>query len=196
MSQETTRQVCTTNFIYLFIYLLFFQKVSELIKQLGKNLVSLSDVLINTSSQEMDPKEAEDKKIKKKKKADKDPNAPKRNLSSYMLFSQAIRPATVEEHPDLKAVDVAKLIGEKWNALSDKEKLPYVKQAEKEKARFDKETAAYKASLGQEETHQEVKPSHKRKVVAEEPELKKKSKKDEVATEVATKKKSSHKKKN
>ncbi|GAA5810055.1 hypothetical protein MFLAVUS_003473 [Mucor flavus] len=173
MSQEITRQV------------------SELIKQLGKNLVSLSEVLIDTPSQEIDPKEAEDKKNKKKKKADKDPNAPKRNLSSYMLFSQAVRPATVEKHPDLKAVDIAKLIGEKWNALSDKEKLPYVKQAEKEKARFDKETASYKASLGQEE-----KPSHKRKVVVEEPDAKKKSKKDEVTTEVPTKKKPSHKKKN
>lgn len=165
-----------------------------MIKQLGKNLVALSEVLIDTPSQETVHKEAEDKKIiKKKKKADKDPNAPKRNLSSYMLFSQAVRPATVEKHPDLKAVDIAKLIGEKWNALSDKEKHPYIKQAEKEKARFDKETSAYKASLGQEE-----KPSHKRKVVVEEPEVKKKSKKEEVTTEVTppTKKKSSHKKKN
>ncbi|KAI8067441.1 high mobility group box domain-containing protein [Thamnidium elegans] len=178
MTQETTRH-----------------KVSALIKQLGKNFIALSEALIDTPSQEIDHKEAEDKKNKKKKKADKDPNAPKRNLSSYMLYSQAVRPSTVEKHPDLKAVDIAKLIGEKWNALSDKEKHPYIKQAEKEKARFDKETSTYKASLGEEE-----KPSQKRKVVVEEPEVKKKSKKDESTTEVPTtevptKKKSSHKKK-
>ncbi|KAI9365674.1 high mobility group box domain-containing protein [Pilaira anomala] len=168
-------------------------KVAELIKQLGKHLIALSEVLVETPSQEIDHKEAEDKKNRKKKKADRDPNAPKRNLSSYMLFSQAVRPETVEEYPDLKAVDIAKLIGEKWNALTDKEKQPYIKQAEKEKARFDKETSSYKASLGEEE---EDKPAPKRKTVVEEPEPKKKAKKEDPVQELATKKKSSNKKKN
>jgi hypothetical protein len=121
-------------------------------------LVSLSEIFLQNSGVKPDSSNtssgsphfvAEHKE--KKKKAEKDPNAPKRNLSSYMLYSQAVRQDTVAQHPALKAVDIAKLIGEKWNALSDKEKLPYVKQAEKEKARFDKETVQYKATLGGEE---------------------------------------------
>lgn len=85
----------------------------------------------------------------KKKKPERDPNAPKRNLSSYMLYSQSVRPDVVKQHPNVRPVDIAKLIGEKWNALTDKEKQPFVKAAEKEKARFDKETKTYKATLGE-----------------------------------------------
>lgn len=80
-------------------------------------------------------------------KKKKDPNAPKRNLSSYMLYSQAVRPSVVAKNPELKAVEVAKIIGDQWNALTDKEKQPYVKQAAKEKARFDKENKNYQDGL-------------------------------------------------
>ncbi|KAI8990876.1 high mobility group box domain-containing protein [Mycotypha africana] len=77
----------------------------------------------------------------------KDPNAPKRNLSSYMLFSQSIRPQIVRENPELSAIDTARLIGEKWNALSDKEKKPFVEKAAQEKARFDNEMKLYNDGL-------------------------------------------------
>jgi hypothetical protein len=59
----------------------------------------------------------------KKKKVEKDPNAPKRNLSSYMLYTQAVRPKVVAEHPDMKAIEIAKFVGEMWNKLSEKEKM-------------------------------------------------------------------------
>lgn len=121
-------------------------------------MVSLSEIFLqDTSSVKVEKKSSNSSSTtststtketpEKKKKAEKDPNAPKRNLSSYMLYSQAVRNDTVKQHPNMKAVDVAKLIGEKWNNLSEKEKAPYVKQAEKEKARFDKETLQYKATL-------------------------------------------------
>lgn len=136
---------------------------------------------------------------KKKKKVEKDPNAPKRNLSSYMLYSQAVRPATVAKHPDLKAVEIAKLIGEKWNALTDKEKQPYVKQAEKEKARFDRETERYKATLGESDDASPAKRKAEA-VVQSEPapaqvKKEKKSKKTKHDDESSSSKKKSHKKK-
>ncbi|CAO3702300.1 unnamed protein product [Rhizopus stolonifer] len=68
-----------------------------------------------------------------------------------MLYSQDVRPKVVEENPELKAIEIAKHVGEMWNKLTDKEKAPYVKQAEKEKQRFDKENATYKTSLASEE---------------------------------------------
>ncbi|KAI7897133.1 high mobility group box domain-containing protein [Mucor mucedo] len=136
-------------------------RAAAIINQISKQLLSLTDILLesqqnkasvssNVASNGTDHGEDADDKKKKKKKMEKDPNAPKRNLSSYMLYSQAVRPATVAQHPDLKAVDIAKLIGDKWNALTDKEKQPYVKQAEKEKARFDKELLSYKNKLAAE----------------------------------------------
>lgn len=149
----------------------------------------------NTSTSNHSSSEPE----KKKKKVEKDPNAPKRNLSSYMLYSQAVRPATVSTHPDLKAVDIAKLIGEKWNALSDKEKQPYVKQAEKEKARFDKETKHYKATLGE---HDDAAPAKRKAEAVVEPaptpvhvKKEKKAKKIKHDDEATSSKKKSHKKK-
>lgn len=150
-----------------------------------------------TSTSGVDHGEDVDDKKKRKKKMEKDPNAPKRNLSSYMLYSQAVRPDTVAKHPELKAVDIAKLIGDKWNALSDKEKQPFVKQAEKEKARFDKENLIYKSKLAQADSSSSSSPvaaptpvpapvapvTHKRKV-------------DEPKSEHSKKKSKSSKKKN
>ncbi|CAO3654820.1 unnamed protein product [Mucor hiemalis] len=112
-----------------------------------------------------------------------------------MLYSQAVRPDTVKEYPELKAVDVAKLIGSKWNALTDKEKAPYVKQAEKEKERFDRETQRYKTSLTEGEASSSSSSSSKRKTTSNETEHKKKAKKEssEVKKESEPKKKSKKK---
>lgn len=147
-------------------------------------MLALTDILLDNSTPAAEHNEEPEDKKKRKKKMEKDPNAPKRNLSSYMLYSQAVRPETVATHPDLKAVDIAKLIGEKWNALTDKEKQPFIKQAEREKARFDKEITTYKATLG--EDHDDTPTKRK----AEEP---KKKNEDEPTKK---KSKSSSKKKN
>lgn len=115
-----------------------------------KNLTELVQVLGDVISHE------EEHKVVKKKI--KDPNAPKRNLSSYMLYYRDSRVDLAAKNPELKAVDMARVIGDKWNALSDKEKQPYVKLAAKDKARFDKEMKAYEMNGS----------SHKRKAEDEE----------------------------
>lgn len=81
----------------------------------------------------------------KSKKAAKDPNAPKRPLSAYMIFSQAHRASVKEENPDasfgqllalsrvvlieylmtelqLLTGDLGKLLGAKWKEMGDDEK--------------------------------------------------------------------------
>ncbi|KAG1050246.1 hypothetical protein G6F43_007470 [Rhizopus delemar] len=111
------------------------QELRQAIEQLANSLYRFADRLTEKPTET------------KKKKVEKDPNAPKRNLSSYMLYTQAVRPKVVAEHPDMKAIEIAKFVGEMWNKLSEKEKMPYVKQAQKEKVRFEKENASYKDSL-------------------------------------------------
>ncbi len=75
------------------------------------------------------PREKKEKKEKKEGKAKKvkDPNAPKREPTAYIKFSNAMRPTILAEHPELasKVTEVAKIVGEKWKALSDAEKAKY-----------------------------------------------------------------------
>jgi structure-specific recognition protein 1 len=50
----------------------------------------------------------------KKAKAKKDPNAPKRGLSSYMIFAGENRKLVVEETPGLSLGEVGKALGARW----------------------------------------------------------------------------------
>jgi HMG (high mobility group) box len=59
---------------------------------------------------------------KKSKKAKKDPNAPKRNMSAYFLYSIAVRPSVKEENADASFGEIARLISARFKALSEKER--------------------------------------------------------------------------
>ena len=83
-------------------------------------------------------------KTKRKQKKDKDPNAPKRGCSGYIFFSNSRREAVKKENPNIDHKQIIAVISKEWNALSDKDKAPFNKQAEADKARYLKEKAAYK----------------------------------------------------
>lgn len=85
------------------------------------------------------------KKSPKKKRAKKDPNAPKRGLSAYMFFSAAKRAEIAEANPEFGITDIAKALGERWKTVSDEEKSVYQQQAEEDKARYEREMAEYNA---------------------------------------------------
>ncbi len=65
------------------------------------------------------------------KRSKKDPNAPKRPLSAYILFSQDKRPEVTKAHPDWPVTEVMKEMGKMWAAASAKEKAKYEKLNEK-----------------------------------------------------------------
>mmetsp|Transcript_5199 Transcript_5199/g.5331 ORF Transcript_5199/g.5331 Transcript_5199/m.5331 type:complete len:110 (+) Transcript_5199:616-945(+) len=81
---------------------------------------------------------------KRKTKKDKDPNAPKRACSAYILYSQSRRAALLKEQPKLNYKEVISALSKEWNGLSDAEKGPFNKQADVDKARYKKEADAYK----------------------------------------------------
>lgn len=56
-----------------------------------------------------EPPSSDDEQIVRKKKQKKDPNAPKRNMSAYFLYSQVIRPTIKEEHPTATFGETAKV---------------------------------------------------------------------------------------
>jgi len=84
------------------------------------------------------------KKSKKKSKPPKDPNAPKKAMSSFMLFSTGIRPQVKEENPGLSFGDTAKQIGKRFRELLPEEKAIWEEKASQDKQRFKREEAAYR----------------------------------------------------
>ena len=105
-----------------------------------------------------------------KRKPTKDPNAPKRFMSSYMFFSNEVRALVKEENPDVTFGQIVsprkdstpsssvqlttfcfycmvqgKIIGEKFRALSAEEKKKYEKLAADDKERYNREMIEYEA---------------------------------------------------
>lgn len=81
----------------------------------------------------------------KKLKRKKDPNAPKRPLTVYMLFANARQNVIKKQHPELRQQLVIKRVGEDWRNLSEKDKVVYQKQRAVEQARYQSEKEKYEA---------------------------------------------------
>jgi len=75
-----------------------------------------------------------------------DPNAPKRGLSAYMFFANEQRDNVREENPGVSFGQVGKILGERWKALSDKQRAPYEAKAAADKKRYEDEKQAYNVS--------------------------------------------------
>ncbi|KAF3906346.1 hypothetical protein ABW20_dc0103987 [Dactylellina cionopaga] len=84
-------------------------------------------------------------------KKKKDPNAPKRGLSAYMFFANEQRENVRAENPGIAFGQVGKVLGERWKALSDKQRTPYETKAATDKKRYEEEKAAYQAGGDDEE---------------------------------------------
>lgn len=85
------------------------------------------------------------KKEEKPKKKKKDPNEPKRGMSAFMFFANAKRASVKEDNPGISFGETGKKLGEMWKALDGDGKKSFEEQAAKDKARYEKEIAAYRA---------------------------------------------------
>lgn len=79
----------------------------------------------------------------KKGKKKKDPNAPKRNMSAYFIYSNAVRASVKVANPDASFGDIAKIISAQYKQLSEKELAIYKQKAEEDKERYLAERKAY-----------------------------------------------------
>ena len=70
---------------------------------------------------------------------------PKKATTSYFAFTADKREEVKRKNPDLKMTDHAKILGEMWRAMSDKDKKPYMDIVEKDKKRYEKEMELYNA---------------------------------------------------
>lgn len=62
---------------------------------------------------------------------------------------------STQDNPELKFGAITKVVSEKWKALSDDEKAPYLEKAAKDKERYEAELKKYKATKSDEEESDE-----------------------------------------
>ena len=93
------------------------------------------------------------------KKKTRDPDAPKRALSAYMLWLGDTRAAITEEHCSMlegkaKVIATTKKAGVLWNALSDEDKVPYQDKAEILRKEYHEKMKIYKPDMVHKPTKQ------------------------------------------
>ncbi|CAF1072551.1 unnamed protein product [Adineta steineri] len=103
-----------------------------------------------------------------KKKA-KDPNAPKRFRTAYILFSVEKREEVKNDNPGLSAKEMLAELGAQWKAADAATKQRFQKLSDAEKSEYEEKMAAYKGEQGDKESAS--KENRKKK---------KSSKKDEI----------------
>lgn len=80
---------------------------------------------------------------KGKRRSEAGPDAPKRALTAYMFYGQDNRDRVKQENPDASFAEIARALKHGWEALSDKEKAPYIERAARDKRRADDERDFY-----------------------------------------------------
>lgn len=85
----------------------------------------------------------------KPQKKKKDPNAPKKPISSFFFYCQDKREALAKKNPDKSPTEISKLLGEQWTKLKDTKKgtKKYDTMAEKDKLRYEEEKREYDALI-------------------------------------------------
>ncbi|KIZ15658.1 hypothetical protein SNA_25260 [Streptomyces natalensis ATCC 27448] len=67
-----------------------------------------------------------------------------------MFYSQDNRERVKKENPDVSFGEIGKILGREWSELSEPDKAPYMKKAERDKRRYEAEKAHYDAREGDE----------------------------------------------
>ena len=78
-----------------------------------------------------------------KTKKMKDPNAPKRNASAYLLYSIVARNDVRNANPNAMVADINKILSDNFKALSPEDRSVWDLKAAVDKERYSKEMAQY-----------------------------------------------------
>ena len=79
-----------------------------------------------------------------RKRKIKDPNEPKRPLSTFFLFCHDERPGVRQIYPSYSVGEVAKELGERWGKVTPEVKQMYELQAGRDKQRYEVDLANYR----------------------------------------------------
>jgi len=105
----------------------------------------------------------------------KDPNAPKRPMSAFMMFSRDKRDEIKRQNPNASFGEIGKMVADRWMAMTEDEKVPYGKKSEEDMVRYLKDKQEYEARQDDEEescksddssSEEESKPKVRRVVIS------------------------------
>ncbi|KAG8748150.1 hypothetical protein FRC10_008883 [Ceratobasidium sp. 414] len=85
-------------------------------------------------------------RVPKEGKRVKDPNAPKRPATSYILFQNDIRDELKGQHPGLPYKELLGKVSEAWQKLAETEKKNYQNQADENMAKYNRAVLDYKGT--------------------------------------------------
>merc|ERR1740139_1059471 len=94
------------------------------------------------------PPPAETSKKGKRRKPDRDVNAPKRNVSTYLLYQNSMRDQFKAENPGMTFGQLSKFTSHMYKALVPEEKNFWEQKALEDKARFEVEMSNYQPPPG------------------------------------------------
>ncbi|KAJ7667502.1 HMG-box, partial [Mycena polygramma] len=92
------------------------------------------------------------KRVAKKK----DPNAPKRPASSYLIFQNEVRKQVKEKFPNMSNNEVLNFVKNQWNDMTEAEKQVYTDKNNKEKERYTAAKKEYDARSPEEVARQDA----------------------------------------
>uniref|UniRef100_A0A673Z3S1 FACT complex subunit SSRP1 n=1 Tax=Salmo trutta TaxID=8032 RepID=A0A673Z3S1_SALTR len=92
-------------------------------------------------------KEKKERKPRREKKQ-KDTNAPKRPMSSYMLWLNSSRERIKSENPGISITEISKKAGEMWKQIGKEDKEEWDGKAEEAKKNYEKAMKEYRESGG------------------------------------------------
>ncbi|PVU95952.1 hypothetical protein BB561_001481 [Smittium simulii] len=112
---------------------------SEEISAIGEHFSKISQIFINASKNNLSSETITSKK------APKDPNAPKKPVSSYLLFCNDYRDKVRESEPGISTQDISKRLGELWSAISSEEKSKYDALFQELKVKYIEDVETYES---------------------------------------------------
>eukprot|EP01083_Nonionella_stella_P030862 84581_1 len=116
-------------------------------KHRKKTSRSTNELPTSTNTANTHSPQSSTRKIKRKTSSKpKDKHKPKRSASSYLLFSNEVRPSHRAKHADKPITEIAKLIGKQWKTMSEQQKQPYKQQAVLLRQEYEQRLTEYKQS--------------------------------------------------
>jgi HMG (high mobility group) box len=82
--------------------------------------------------------------IAPKRRAKKDPNAPRRPMSAFLAFSQARRSEVRKLNPSMDNTDISKLLGSIWSTEPMSEKAQYIEAEKIQRAHYKEEMRKFR----------------------------------------------------
>ena len=78
-----------------------------------------------------------------KKKAKKDPNAPKKPMSPFFCYQHVRRPKIKAENPTISNTDIIKTMAAEWRAMNPEQQQPFINETAQHKKRYEEEKKVY-----------------------------------------------------